>query len=186
MRSAAGLSVWSDRGRGTHRPVVREYRATASGTQTTSQSAEPTTPMATECCIGKTSGTGASPTLPNSSRAAWTSAETGFQFAKASSGPGTVSYTHLATDGTGAVQTDQVQRSDPDGATGHHSVSYTHLDVYKRQTPRYAARSTPRSGPARSSWAPPRGPTSSDSLGSRFVIISSWPALGWSRLALPP
>lgn len=37
--------------------------------------------------------------------------------------PGRHTLTVSATDGTGAVQTDQVQRSDPDGATGHHSVT---------------------------------------------------------------
>ena len=37
--------------------------------------------------------------------------------------PGRHTLTVRATDGTGAVQTDQVQRSDPDGATGHHSVT---------------------------------------------------------------
>lgn len=37
--------------------------------------------------------------------------------------PGRHTLTVRATDGTGAVQTDQVQRPDPDGATGHHSVT---------------------------------------------------------------
>src|SRR5690606_40705737 len=63
-------------------------RATANGTKTASSTSEPTTTVGTGCCIGKVSATGTEPVLPNSSRAACTSAETGFQLAKTSSGRG--------------------------------------------------------------------------------------------------
>ena len=68
------------------------YFLTQSGTKITSISTAPTRTVSTAFCMGQTSGAVTVPVLPNSSRAACTRAETGFQLAKVSSALGRFCY----------------------------------------------------------------------------------------------